>query len=57
MTYDQKCWDLADHFLDDVAGSTDQDRDALAREIQQTIEGFCAEIEGKAISSGDQVLA
>lgn len=43
-TFDPKCWDLADHFLADVAGATDEDRTELAEEIQGTVEDFVSDL-------------
>lgn len=43
MAYDQKCYDLAEAFLEDMPHlNTEGRRDALAKEIQETIEGFIA---------------
>jgi hypothetical protein len=45
MSYDEKCYILADEFLSDVewAGfNSDDRRDRLAKQIQDTIEGFIA---------------
>lgn len=38
ILFDDKCWDLACHFLSDVADATDDDRRQLARDFQQTAE-------------------
>ena len=41
MTYDRKCYDLAEEFLaDDPALNTAENRHALASLIQQAIEDF-----------------
>jgi hypothetical protein len=41
MTYDQKCYDLAEAFLlDEPQLSTSADRDALAQAIQSAIEDW-----------------
>lgn len=45
MTYDEKCYELAEAFLSDqpLAGfNTESRRDKLAQEIQRTIEDFIA---------------
>jgi hypothetical protein len=47
-TYDPACADLARHFLQDQPGATADDTetiDALALEIQQTIEAFLTALE------------
>jgi hypothetical protein len=41
-TYDPKCWDLASHFMADQPRATDEDREALAVEIQMSVEEFFA---------------
>lgn len=45
MSYDRKCYELADDFLDDYPEiKSPQNLDGLAQEIQDAIENF---IEGK----------
>lgn len=44
MTFDPKCFELAEHFLPDAGEAI---KDALAREFQQIAEDFCAEIEAR----------
>ena len=47
MSYDQKCLDLAETFLEDVENPVvEAHAAALAQEIQTTIEDFLEEIEG-----------
>lgn len=46
MSYDKKCYDLADAFLSDTDTShlgSESNKDKLAQEIQNTIEAFIAE--------------
>lgn len=39
MTFDPKCWELAEHFLQDEPGlNTEAAKTTLAAEIQQAIE-------------------
>ena len=46
MTYDQKCYDLAFAFLSDVEDTVlHEHADALAKDIQTTIEDFLEELE------------
>jgi hypothetical protein len=48
VPYDPACADLARHFLESQPGATADDTatiDALASEIQQTIEAFFADLE------------
>jgi hypothetical protein len=45
ITVDPKAYELAQHFLSDVKGSTAKDIDSLAQEIQLCCEGFCTAIE------------
>ncbi len=45
MSYDPKCYDLAETFLSDVKGATAEDIDELAQAIQDCCEGACREIE------------
>ena len=40
MSYDKKCWDLAEIFLKDDGFTHTGDIDALAQQIQDTIEDF-----------------
>lgn len=41
ISVDEKCIDLARHFLSDIALSDDADVDELAQRIQATAETFC----------------
>lgn len=43
--YDPKCWDLACHFLADVSGVTDEDREELAAALQATAEDHVRDLE------------
>lgn len=48
MSYDQKCYDLAEVFLSDIQNPVNYgDADALAQEIQRTIEDYLQEVEGR----------
>lgn len=47
-TYDEKSYELADYFLDgalNAANNTPENRDLLAKDIQQAVEDFFAEKE------------
>lgn len=44
-SYDERCEDLANVFLRDLAGATAEDSAELAQQIQGQIEDFCNEIE------------
>ena len=47
MSYDQKCYDLAEAFLSDIEDPVIHDHaHALAQEIANTISDFMEEIEG-----------
>lgn len=43
-SYDQKCWDLAAHFLADIPTATDETRAELACELQQCAEDFLGDM-------------
>ncbi len=45
MTYDSKCYELAEYFLDDIRGATEADKIALAEALQVACEDACTEIE------------
>lgn len=45
MSYDSKCYELAEHFLPDDA--SEDLKAELAQLIQQTCEDYCQEMEGK----------
>ena len=46
MSYDQKCYDLAEAFLGDIQNPVKHgDADALAQEIQTVIEDYLQQIE------------
>jgi hypothetical protein len=45
MSYDSACYDLAVSFLEGGKFDTEANRDALAQEIQQTIEDFLHDLE------------
>jgi hypothetical protein len=51
MTYDQKCYDLASHFLSDEKGATVIDIQNLAQAIQSAIEDWLEDWEGKSENS------
>lgn len=42
---DHKCWELAEHFLEDVKGATGEDKQELAEQFQKTAEALCAAVE------------
>lgn len=42
---DQKCWDLAEHFLSDVKGHTKEDIQELAELFQRQADDFCSALE------------
>lgn len=45
---DEKCAELADHFLAEVPGVTEEIADELAEMIQSTIEDFIASMKERA---------
>lgn len=48
MSYDQKCYDLAEVFLSDIQNPVNKDdADKLAQEIQWTIETYLQEVEDR----------
>ncbi len=57
MSYDQKCYDLAEAFLDDTDTqplNTEANRCQLAQEIQTVIEDFIEMERGKAFLRSEQ---
>lgn len=49
MSYDQKCYDLAEVFLSDIQNPVNkEDADKLAQEIQTTIEDYLDAVERRA---------
>jgi hypothetical protein len=44
---DTKCYDLAEDFLSEVPGSTEDDVWALAKDIQTACEDACREVEDR----------
>jgi hypothetical protein len=45
MLVDQACFDLVEHFLADVPGSTDDERREFAEDLQRVCEDHCCRIE------------
>ena len=45
MSYDTKCYELAEYFLDEVAGATPADKNELAKIIQSVCEDACNDVE------------
>lgn len=45
MLVDQKCADLAEHFLSDVKGALPEDKCEMAEAIQRLCESWCATID------------
>lgn len=56
-TFDPKCWDLAVHFLADVASATDEDRAELARDLQQTAEDAVSDVSISPSTITNAILA
>ena len=44
-SFDQRSYDLAEHFLFDIPGATADEHNELAEAIQQVCEDHCAEFE------------
>lgn len=51
-SYDSKCRDLADHFLVETV-CTDADREELAQDIQDAVEGWFSEWERRNVPTDD----
>ncbi len=47
-SYDEKCFELARYFLDDIPGARMNDREDLAQILQTACEDCCQEIEARA---------
>ena len=47
MSVDPTVYDLACSFLREVKGATDEDRQELAEQIQQTVEDFLSSLEDR----------
>lgn len=45
MSYDAKCYDLAEAFIDEATWAHERHRHELAQRIQETIEEYCDEQE------------
>lgn len=49
MAYDEKCFELAEHFLKDVIGVTRADKENLANELQCACEEASAALEDRKV--------
>lgn len=46
---DDRCFDLAEHFLDEIPGATEDDLWALAAAFQREAEDACREVEARTL--------
>ena len=47
MSYDSKCYELAEHFLSEISTATESDKNDLAQYLQTLCEDFCEKLEEK----------
>lgn len=57
MTYDEKSRELAEHFLSDIDGATEEHVVDLACEIQHAIEDWLATADLGRAPDADEILA